>query len=369
MAEGRYKLLLICLVSLTVVLLSIAGGLGGCGKDTGPAGNGEENGEGNGAGDGDGTRTEGFSGVAFVRDDHIYLGAYIEEKEEITEQRLTSAASGYGNLAFSPRGTKLAATKVEGDAMPQMVIIDIRTGKMTEVSWTNEDYSSAWNEADLGPWFGSIAWESEDAFYCTAQRSEGGEFRFFVVKCDLSVPSVEIVDVDACNPALSPDGKRLAYIAKPLEWAEIGAGSWGNLDPGDLMVMDLASGESGKVSVNQSGAQRGYVFDAAFSPDGKHMAVNCFDEPDTVLYFTDLEGSIVHALDMVGPGGRIGQPSFSPGGEHVIYHIAWRDLPDAPFEYTMLAAPTAEANPETIDLGEGSYPSWSPVEGTRWPGS
>lgn len=238
----------------------------------------------------------GFSGVAVVMDDHIFLAS--EEGEVI--RQLTIRASGYKDLAFSPSGLRLAATKVEGDAMPQLLIIDVEDGGEEEVSWTNPDYSDAWTEADVQPWFGTMSWASEEVLYCNAVRSVGGKFRNYVVKYDLSVPEVEVIEVDAANPALSPDGKRLAYVRKPAEWEEVGVGSWGNLSPGDLMVRRLADGTTTKVDI-----AAGYVFDAAFSPDGEHMAVDCFSEPDTDLYYTDLEGNIIYALDMVGPSGTI----------------------------------------------------------------
>jgi hypothetical protein len=361
-ARGRFQLMMICLLSLTVVLIAIVGGMSGCEKGKGPQIGDQENGDEDANGNGDGTQAEGFSGVAFVRDDYIYLADYLEDEEKIDESRLTDSASGYGDLAFSPKGTKLAATKVEGDALPQLVIIDIESEKMTEVSWTNEDYSGAWTAADLGPWFGGITWASEGVLYCTAQRSVSGEFRYFVVKYDLSKPEVEIIAKDAANPALNPDGDKLAYISMPSDWAEIGVGPWSNLDPGDLMVMDLESGDAERVSINRDGGDRGFVFDAAFSPDGKHMVVDCYDEPDTELYYTGLNGNILYVLDMVGPAGRTGHPSFSPDGDYVIYHSAFKNLIEEPYEYTMFIAPTGAANPEVIDLGGGMYPAWSPMK-------
>ena len=214
MKRDRFRFLVMGLLSLAVVLTVVVGGLGGCERKKGLWG--EEGQNGGGDGGRDGARAEGFSGVAFVRDDHIYLAEYLEGAGEIDERRLTSGASGYGDLAFSPSGTKLAATMVEGDALPQLVIIDVKSGEMTEVSWTNERYSAAWTAADLGPWLGGIAWADEDVLYCTAQRSESGEFRYFVVRYDLSAPAVEIIEADAYNPALDPDGEKLAYIKKCL---------------------------------------------------------------------------------------------------------------------------------------------------------
>ena len=362
MKVDRIRLFFVFLLVVAIATLALAGGLGGCEKGKGPLGEEQENGNGDGNGGDDGTQAGGFNGVAFVRDDYIYLAEYLEEEEEIDESSLTSAASGYGDLAFSPSGTKLAATKVEGDALPQLVIIDIESEKMTEVSWTNEDYSGAWTKADLGPWFGSITWADEEVLYCTAQRSVEGEFRYFVVKYDLSIPYVEIVAADACNPALDPDGEKLAYIRMPADWAEIGIAPWGTIDPGELVVMDLASGDTKRISVNRDGVDRGYIYDVAFSPDGEHMAVDCSDEPDTELFYTGLNGNILYVLDMVGPAGRTGHPSFSPDGGYVIYHIAYRDAPEAPYDYTMFIAPTGAANPEVVDLGEGRDPAWSPVE-------
>jgi Tol biopolymer transport system component len=352
--KSRLRLYFVFAIALAFLALSVLGGLGGCNKKKG--GWGQEQEEGNG--DNGNTETEGFKGIAFVRDDYIYLG----DEEGMDERRLTSSAAGYGDLAFSPSGNTLAATKIEGDAMPQLILVDVESGKVTDVSWTNEDYSMAWTEAGVDPWFGDICWASEKILYCTAAKSVGGQFQYSVVKYDLSIPEVDIVENDACNPALSPSGKKLAYIVKPADWYEIPGQPWDTLQPGDLMVMDLPGGTATKVSVNRDGAYRGYIFDAAFSPDGKHMVVDCFDEPDCELYYTDLEGGILYALDMVGPAGRTGHPSFSPDGSYVIYHIAYRDMPEQPYGYTMLIAPTGAANPEVVDLGEGADPAWSPVK-------
>jgi WD40 repeat protein len=357
--KNRLDYLIICLIALLLITLSVVGGLGGCGEKRANPWDNEQT-EGNG--DKDSTQADGFTGIAAIMDDQIYLAS----EEGTIIQQLTSSPSGYEDLAFSPSASQLAATKVEGDAMPQLLVIDVKSGKEKEVSWTNPDYSGAWTQAGVDPWFGTMSWASEKVLYCTAVESVGGEFRFSVVKYDISIPEVQVIEKDAANPALSPDGKELAYIRKPVEWEQVGVGSWGNLSPGDLVVRKLADGTTTVINVNRDGNNRGYIFDAAFSPDGEHMVVDCFDEPDTELYYTDMDGNIIFALAMTGPQGAISHPGFSPDGAYAIACSQSRSTPDGPWDYMVIIRPVTENMPEGIDVEGAMNPTWSPVEPTVW---
>lgn len=341
------------LVVLMTAAILAASMLMGCGKGKIKYWDDQSQEDGNG-----GTQAEGFAGVAYVRDDNIYL-ADLEKKEE---RKLTRQDGAYGDLAFSPHAEKLAATMVVGDAMPQLVVIDVESGQMTDVSWTNDDYSSAWTSAGVQPWFGTIAWEDEDTLYATAVMEKLSRLYPRVVRVDLSDPRVEVIAEDAVNPALSPDGDKLAYVRRPGDWSDTAGDSmWLSGDPGDLVILDQGSGDEREVRVTADGSYRGYVFEASFSPDGKHMAVACFDEPDTALYYTDLDGEVAFSLDFVGPGGRFGHFSFSPDGDWLIYHTAWREEMEAPYDYVVKVVPTSGENPESTSLGEGRDLAWSPV--------
>jgi Tol biopolymer transport system component len=349
--KDRLRLMLVCLTALVMVALAMVGGIGGCKKTTG---NVEENGDiTEEKGNQDNTGTEGTSVIAFIRDDLIYLA----NSDGSGGRQLTSNPSGYGDLAFSPSGKKLAATKVEGDAFPQLVVVDVASGKVTDVSWTNPDYSAAWTAAGVEPWFGGISWAGENVLYCTGMKNPSGQIILQVLKYDLSAHQITVIEGDAQDPSISPNGKELAYIRKPSDWAQTQGGMWETADFGDLVVRNLASGNVRSLMGNM----RGYVFEAIFSPDGKHMAVTVFDEPDTTFVLTDLDGVRQHTLSVIGPSGTIGHPSFSPSGDKLVAHRAVRESSSAPYVYSVFIVPTDQDNAQADDLGKAQSPAWSPT--------
>jgi Tol biopolymer transport system component len=341
-----------CLVVIALLSLALMGVMGGC-KKAKVGGKDEEVGLEEEGGGGDALKG-GAGKIAFVRDYLIYLA----EVDGSGGRQLTPTAAAYGDLAFSPSGKKLAATKVEGDAFPQLVIVDVGSGKVTDVSWTNPDYSSAWTAAGVQPWFGTISWAGEDLLYCTGMKNPSNQIIPQVLKYDISARRITVIEGDAQNPSLSPDGKELAYIRKPSDWAQTQGGMWGAGDFGELVVRNLASGETRSLMGNM----RGYVFEAVFSPDGEHLAVTVFDEPDTTLIITDAKGNRLHTLTSIGPAGRIGHPSFSPRGDRLLAHRGWREALEEPYVYTVFMMPTEEENAQATDLGKAQYPAWSPGE-------
>lgn len=105
------------------------------------------------------------------------------------------------------------------------------------------------------------------------------------------------------SPALSPEGRRLAFIE------DDGSGA------ADLVVMDLGTRRRTILSRGAS------LADAAWSPDGRSIV--------TTSYNTDVPGLVVWAADRSGSGQRVTRlpegeayrPSFSPDGRSLVYTL------------------------------------------------
>lgn len=105
------------------------------------------------------------------------------------------------------------------------------------------------------------------------------------------------------SPALSPDGRRLAFIE------DDGGGA------ADLVVMDLSTRRRTVLS------QRADLADAAWSPDGRSIV--------TTSYNTDIPGLVIWAADRAGSGQRVAKmpegeayrPSYSPDGKWLVYTL------------------------------------------------
>ncbi len=291
----------------------------------------------------------GFQGIAFAREGYIAVA----NADGSNERTLTSGVAAYGDLAFSPSGNKLAATKLAGDANPLLVSIEVASGKETDISWTNPDYSGAWSSAGVNYWFGSISWASEDTLYCTAEKESNGEPKLYVVKYEISAHRITVLKEDAQNPAVSPDGQELLYIQKPADFMETQGSTWGEADYGDLVLEELGNGSVKTL--------RGNIFEAVFTPEGEHLGVVSFEEPDTALLVTDLQVNRLYTLSHIGPSGTLSHPSFSPSGDKVIATRGWSDNPGQLPQNNVFICASNSDNPPQTDLGKGLDGAWSPA--------
>ena len=101
------------------------------------------------------------------------------------------------------------------------------------------------------------------------------------------------------------------------------------------------------------------MFEAVFAPDGKHLAITVFDEPDTSLFLTDLDAKRIYTLRSIGPSGTIRHPSFSPDGDKLIAYRGWREVLGEPYTLTIFIIPTSQDNPSGSEPGSGKDPAWS----------
>ncbi|WP_287153021.1 hypothetical protein [Candidatus Solincola tengchongensis] len=344
------------LVLAALLALFLLAHLAGCGKSGKSWWEFSEQGGGGSEGE---ERGGGFAGIAFVRDDHIYLA----DLGGGGARRLTSREGGYRDLAFSPRAEKLAAILVEGDALPSLLVLEVGTGKATDVSWHNPEYSGAWRAAGVTPWFGSLAWQDEDTLFATAVEERGGYYHTKVVRVELSGPSVEVVAEEAMDPALSPDGSTLAYVAKPQDWSQVrGEAEMRIGDAGELVMRDLESGREKRIPLTYAGGRRVYGWEMCFAPDGGSLVMVCFDDPYTFLGVVDLRsGEVRRTIEHVATSGTLGHPSISPDGEWLLYDWPRGDSPQGRPLHDVKAVHLPEEDAVGVTLGEGGDPTWSPL--------
>ncbi len=156
-------------------------------------------------------------------------------------------------------------------------------------------------------------------------------------------------DLDQFDPAVSPDGSRIAFVA---------ATPGGPSSSRDVMVMDA----DGSNVTNLTVANGGDGFedaDPAFSPDGSSIAFSSDRDGGTEVWVMDADGS--DPVQLTDQPGADQQPAFSPDGTKIAFTARRGGRTDV---YTMNAADgsgqTRVTGQTTLDEKD-ELASWQPV--------
>jgi TolB protein len=135
--------------------------------------------------------------------------------------------------------------------------------------------------------------DSEKIVFTFYENNEG---RIFLMEGEGSVP-VQLSDgVNSYHPALSPDGKRVAFVAE-----------------GDVFVLDIESGDMKQLTERKIGTS---FYHPDWSPDGKRIV--CIHKNN--IYIMDSNGeNLTQLAGRGGPYGPYWPPSWSPDGKSVLF--------------------------------------------------
>jgi TolB protein len=138
------------------------------------------------------------------------------------------------------------------------------------------------------------------------------------------------------SPALSPDGRRLAYTGYQSGYA-------------DIYLVDLATGARNRI-IKYPGTNSG----AAFSQEGNLIACTLSKDGNPEIYITGLDGNSARRL--THGRGVESSPTWSPSGSEIIYSSDERGGPQ------LFRIPISAGSGRLLQTGFGynTQPNWSP---------
>lgn len=269
------------------------------------------------------------------------------------------------DVALSPDGKhiayvlRVAPSALDGPAGMRSVIWVVPTKGGEARSFTTPGASSH-----------SPAWSPDGKRITFLSRRPGSmRSQIYAVPIDggEAEPLTEI-PADIFAFAWSPDGKRLAYVIEqattPVQKEDASAGRDQVVSDVEghfhqLWVMELRSGTASAVTPRDH-----HVSHMAWSPDGKRLAVQASERPDTDavmmysrLFTVSAEGGELQPL--CATAGKLGAMDWSPDGTQVAF-LGASDLHD-PTAGVLYVVPAAggEARALTLDYqGTGAWIEW-----------
>jgi Tol biopolymer transport system component len=157
-------------------------------------------------------------------------------------------------------------------------------------------------------------------------------------------------DFDEIQPAWSPDGKQVAFVRARQPSVKLQPGDvFGLFQDGDIWVFDLASGKESKFVED--------AFNPAYSPDGRHIAVDASWASPRRIWLLDREGHNPQQVttDTSEEVAHVA-PGWSPDGRKIVF----QNLARTKFDIRTVNLDSKQMNWITNDFFTNIRPAWSP---------
>jgi len=229
---------------------------------------------------------------------------------------LTRAPGYYFEPAWSPDGTRIALSMDRGDGNLDIGVVSSAGGVVQRLTTDPEvDVEPVWSR------------NGRSVYFASGRASVHGE-RFHIYRHDLAT-GAEVAIVEGIQPAVSPDGAELAYVA-PVR---------GRLGSGGLWVTPLAGGAPRLVQYDETE----YRMKPAWTPDGQAL-----------LYVSDDAGSN-DVMIVPTTGGNPERLTADDGDEY-----APSPSPDGT-RFAFVSNRTGPTTLYTVSAGGGPLSSWTAV--------
>jgi Tol biopolymer transport system component len=214
---------------------------------------------------------------------------------------------GFARPAWSPEGTQIALTRVEGGEPPVSSEIDVvnvdGTGLVPLVT-SKEMSERFWDGQELV--LGSVDWSPDGTKVAFGTDPEAGDGRIYVVNKDgtglalLSAPH----GLSLRDPAWSPDGAMLAVTGTDLRGPQ----------PATAIYVMNADGSGLRKVIDAEPDSR-----AAWSPDGTTIAFSGrVGGPERDVFVVKVDGTGLTDLTNT-PGSSEDDPTWSPDGTWIAF--------------------------------------------------
>jgi len=318
------------------------------------------------------TWSPGGSSIAFLREvgdnkSELRIRAFPDGPERFVAN--LSAAARHG-LCWSPDGKYILAPDVAGgEARPVIVSVDQQSGEKRVLVHAppgavearfpacSPDGESVAFETISGPWVGDaflvsasggalirlnstpgypegLAWLSNSRAVIYSRSSSEAQRSLFYASLDGDVRELQIGE-SASEPAISPDGRRLAFAQRVSQY--------------DVVRVNLDGEELGKRSLISSTRFDG---NPQYSPDGSRILFSSSRSGVVEIWLCDVDGGNARQLTFLGSAGS---PHWSPDSSQV----AFDSTVGGSSEIFVVQASGGQPVQITSDPASDYVPTWS----------